>query len=141
MKRKQLVLNATAVGLFLLLAAQLVLGNEEMDAVNKQFPPAITGFSPLRGIPGETVTIIGKNLRTKKNAVTHYVFKVDGIPAEVVNSNTLNQIQIRVPSDASSGLISIEEDSGKQLSASDEEFEVIPGPLWLHQHRSMEARH
>lgn len=141
MKTRQFVLNAVAVGIFLLLAAQLVLGNKEIEAVNKRFTPSITGFSPLRGMPGEIVTIIGKDLRLKTNSGSHVIFKVDGIPAEVLKSVEQDQIQIRVPRDAATGHISIEEESGKQLSSSREEFEVIPGPLRLNHHRQKEAKH
>jgi len=140
MVRKQLVLNAIAVGLFIFLAAHLAIGNKEIEAMKRQLPPSITGFSPQRGMPGDVVTITGRNFRAKSRYNSKYIIKVDGIAAEVVKSDSKNQIQIRIPQDASTGLISVEEAYGKSISSSPEEFEVIPGPLHLH-HRQMEAKH
>jgi hypothetical protein len=98
MKRKVLLMNVVGVALFIFLAFQLVWVKGGVLTTHPL--PSITSFTPSSGLPGEIVKVIGTNFQavTKSNELR---FKVNGVNAEVIPSNTTNQVQIRVPSYAS----------------------------------------
>ena len=79
---------------------------------------ALTSFSPTSGNVGTTVTIIGTNL----SGVTAVLFNSVNAPTFTVLSST--QISVTVPTDASSGRVTLVSPSGNSLSTSN--FSVIP---------------
>jgi hypothetical protein len=87
------------------------------------FPPVISGFTPLRGIPGTHITIFGSWFSGTPafNTVT-----IDGVPATVVSSS-FSKIIIVVPAGASSGKISVVVSGFQTLSNAS--FQVIDLPL------------
>lgn len=77
----------------------------------------ITGFQPLSGRPGDSVTLAGVNL-SGAFAVTF-----NGIPGEV-GIVTANFVQVFVPSGATSGKIELSTPAGPAMTATD--FIVLP---------------
>lgn len=126
MRKKVILMNAAGVVLFLFMAFQLVWVKGGVLTTHPL--PSIISFTPSSGLPGEIIKLMGINLQTVANS-KHYSFKINGVDAEVVQTDTTNQVQIRVPVGASSGKISIEEKSGRTVTSSTADFEVVPGPL------------
>ncbi len=80
-------------------------------------PPTISGFSPSSGVIGSTVTITGTTL-TGATAVT-----INGVSA-TITLNTATQIDVTVPANATTGLISVTTPSGTVNSSTS--FTVLP---------------
>jgi len=72
--------------------------------------PAITGFTPTSGPPGDPVTITGRNL----SGATRVAF--NGVPAAII-SDTATKIVTGVPTGASSGPISVTTPAGTAAGA------------------------
>jgi IPT/TIG domain len=84
--------------------------------------PTITGFSPLRGAAGATVTITGTNFNT---TMTDNVVKFNDVAA-VVTESTSTSITTTVPAGATTGKITITVNGVTIISAAT--FTVMPSP-------------
>jgi hypothetical protein len=84
--------------------------------------PAITGLSKQTDIVGATVTITGEHFATDK--IRNKVL-FGAAQAELLDA-TPQQLVVRVPEQAVSGLVTVETPGGKVASAT--AFEVIPSP-------------
>jgi hypothetical protein len=124
MRKKLLVANAVGVGLFLFLAGKLIIVNKDTSFSGKSLSPSIVEFVPSHGLPGEVISVSGQNLAPGLNS-NAYIFKINGIAADVVKAESESQVHIRVPATASSGKISVEEFSGRSLASSSSKFIVL----------------
>ncbi|MCP2044265.1 IPT/TIG domain-containing protein [Pontibacter sp. HSC-36F09] len=86
------------------------------------YAPVITGQSKQTDIVGASITITGQHFATDKSRNQVYFGKAQ---AEVLEAGP-QQLVVRVPEQAETGLISVETPGGKATTATN--FEVIPGP-------------
>jgi hypothetical protein len=85
-------------------------------------PPPVTGFSPVSGSPGTAVTVTGTNF----NSVISVLF--NGSPAGfMVNSAT--QLVATVPSCASTGPLTVANNSGGTVTSSNFTFVKLPAAV------------
>ncbi len=93
----------------------------EEEAMQKP-KPIVTSFTPTEGIPSTTkVTIIGENFSNNIDEVRVWI---NGIEAEAIITNvTTTQIDIILPENASTGLITVEVNG--QFGSSTEPFNVL----------------
>lgn len=96
--------------------------DKENDPIHQQ--PAISNFSPARGIPGTEVTINGKNFAAEKSQ-NRIRFSGSTADAEVIQGNT-TELKVKVPPDATTGKFSLKVGSETVMSATD--FTVDPEP-------------
>lgn len=66
--------------------------------------PTITGFSPISGVVGDVVTIIGVGFSSTPSANT---VTFNGVPAIVASNSTTTQLLVTVPARATSGPIRV----------------------------------
>ncbi|MDR3458101.1 MAG: DNA/RNA non-specific endonuclease [Verrucomicrobiae bacterium] len=82
-------------------------------------PPAIFGFSPVSGAPGTNVVITGTNF------ISAYAVTFNGVNAGSFTVNSSNQITAVVPTNASTGFISVSSPAGVAVTSSN--FTVAGG--------------
>lgn len=82
----------------------------------------ITDFTPKSGRPGQAVTITGSNFGEYSDAAKVYF---NGVLATEIESYTNNQMVVRVPNDAGTGLISV--NVWTHVKDFIDEFTYIPG--------------
>lgn len=97
----------------------LCLASCSKDDAPPKKQPVITSFSPLYTVPGETVTILGENFNTtpSKNTVL-----INGVQATVTTASA-TELTVTVPSNATTGKISVAVAGKSALSVTD--FEVL----------------
>ncbi|WP_245539981.1 IPT/TIG domain-containing protein [Rudaea cellulosilytica] len=86
-------------------------------------PPVITGFTPVSGQVGDTVTITGTGF---SSANLSNIVKFNGIAAMVVGASATS-LTVTVPTAATSGKLSVTVNGKTGTSASD--FTVVPTPI------------
>ncbi|MDO6388766.1 IPT/TIG domain-containing protein [Pontibacter sp. BT731] len=86
------------------------------------YAPSITSLSKNTDIVGASITITGDNFAADK---TRNKVRFGTAMAEVLEAST-QQLTVRVPEQAETGLLSVETPGGKAISATN--FEVIPSP-------------
>jgi hypothetical protein len=87
-----------------------------------QNAPSVSGFTPVSGVAGTTVTISGTNFNTVSSV------KFNSVPA-LFTVNTGSQISATVPAGATSGTITVINSCGNVISTSS--FTVVPQNVTL----------
>ncbi|WP_198145010.1 IPT/TIG domain-containing protein [Microscilla marina] len=98
--------------------------NDETAVSTNNFilPPTITSFTPARGLVGTNMIIRGKNFST---TAANNTVKFNGKAATVISSTT-TALQVKVPTGATTGKVSVEVNGKTATSATD--FTVIFPP-------------
>ncbi|HEV8514536.1 MAG TPA: IPT/TIG domain-containing protein, partial [Cyclobacteriaceae bacterium] len=89
-------------------------------------PPTITGFTPASGKAGESVTITGTNFDV---SAANNIVKFNGKAAAIVGTPTSTNIVATIPSDASTGLITVTTNGITATSSSPFTVNVVTGDI------------
>lgn len=116
-------LHLTENVLIIAIAFMVVMGCKKTNNVDPVIVPAISGISPLTGLPGSSVTITGSNFGTD---ATKDTVRFNG-SAATISSATATSIVVTVPGNATSGKISVTT-NGKTLVYPTEFVVKVPVP-------------
>lgn len=122
-------INTKVIGMFCMIMAVIILSCDADPEVDKTYEeilaaqPTISAFSPGTASIQSQVTITG----TYMNFVTRAF--IGGVPAPIYSRENQNTLIITVPSDAVSGKIRLETNSGKVAESADVLTVTYPVPV------------
>src|SRR5579883_262316 len=90
----------------------IVPGGSSFSPTNFVVPPTLSGFTPVFGPVGASITITGANLNAGSVSV-----KFNGVTAPTPTGVTFNQLTVQVPSGATTGPITLTTVDGSDLSS------------------------
>ena len=114
----------TATAIFTTVPASVKFGDQVITLTNRlgktaqvnftviQPAPVISSFNPASAAPGDTVTISGSVLANIQSVM------IGTTPVTIIDSSSRSQLKIKIPTNASSGLLNIVTGGGSATSAS-----------------------